>query len=416
MKKNQRGITLIALIITIIIMLILAGISLGALTANNSIIGNSNKAKTETSISEEKQVLNLSVVQSMGKDKKAIIKESNLSDALENLLGDKSKLTLEGTNNFIVTFNESNRKYIVYNSGETDEYVDMDFLQVGDYVNYTYDDANTYSMTTNSDDISNYDVGYAQNIPQTKNLKWKIFSVNKFDGTVDIISETSTNGIVRLRSSLGYINGVRVLHDICKKQYSNSELKLEARSIRFEDIYDKMNSDGKEYIDSINNTVFTCSGHWYPTLYKYEKGGAIDTDKISTKGLGRSESKKETIESWWSSAKTTLKVSVNCYSKEDLTPFFDNQIVHDLIFAENNYYWIASRYVVPYNDSNVMFGMLTMGLHRFTNAGGLAYSNKYFQVDVGDRKLKPIVTIPNKMLNNKCTKDENGVWQLKINN
>ena len=43
--KKQRGITLIALIITIIILLILAGITIVALTGDNGIIKQANDAK-----------------------------------------------------------------------------------------------------------------------------------------------------------------------------------------------------------------------------------------------------------------------------------------------------------------------------------------------------------------------------------
>ena len=42
--KKQRGITLVALVITIIILLILAGVALSALTGHDSIIENANSA------------------------------------------------------------------------------------------------------------------------------------------------------------------------------------------------------------------------------------------------------------------------------------------------------------------------------------------------------------------------------------
>ena len=42
--KKQNGITLIALIITIIVLLILAGVALSTLTGNGSIVENANKA------------------------------------------------------------------------------------------------------------------------------------------------------------------------------------------------------------------------------------------------------------------------------------------------------------------------------------------------------------------------------------
>lgn len=47
MFKGQNGITLVALVITIIVLLILAGVALAALTGNDSIINNANEAVTK---------------------------------------------------------------------------------------------------------------------------------------------------------------------------------------------------------------------------------------------------------------------------------------------------------------------------------------------------------------------------------
>ena len=47
-KKKQSGITLIALVITIIVLLILAGVSIATLTGENGILSKANDAKVET--------------------------------------------------------------------------------------------------------------------------------------------------------------------------------------------------------------------------------------------------------------------------------------------------------------------------------------------------------------------------------
>ena len=53
LKDNRRGITLIALIITIIIILILAGISISALT-NTGLFGKATDAKIKTKIARNR--------------------------------------------------------------------------------------------------------------------------------------------------------------------------------------------------------------------------------------------------------------------------------------------------------------------------------------------------------------------------
>ena len=46
--KSNRGITLIALVITIIVLLILAGVTIAALSGDNGILQNGTKAKEKT--------------------------------------------------------------------------------------------------------------------------------------------------------------------------------------------------------------------------------------------------------------------------------------------------------------------------------------------------------------------------------
>lgn len=57
--KQERAITLIALVITIIVILILAGISIATLTGENGIINKANVAKEESKKAEYKEELEL---------------------------------------------------------------------------------------------------------------------------------------------------------------------------------------------------------------------------------------------------------------------------------------------------------------------------------------------------------------------
>ena len=51
MEQKIRGITLISLIITVVVIFILAGTSIGILTSDNGIFKNGNEAKEQTEIS-----------------------------------------------------------------------------------------------------------------------------------------------------------------------------------------------------------------------------------------------------------------------------------------------------------------------------------------------------------------------------
>ena len=63
--KNQKGITLIALVITIIVLLILAGISIAMLTGDNGILTNSTKAKAQNELGTAKDQVALAANEAM---------------------------------------------------------------------------------------------------------------------------------------------------------------------------------------------------------------------------------------------------------------------------------------------------------------------------------------------------------------
>ena len=73
--KTQKGITLLALVITIVVLLILAGITINAITGDNGIIGNAGRAKEEAEIANEKEILEKATVQAMGNNKYGNIEE-----------------------------------------------------------------------------------------------------------------------------------------------------------------------------------------------------------------------------------------------------------------------------------------------------------------------------------------------------
>lgn len=61
--------------ITIVVLLILAGISISLLTGDNGTISQATKSKEKAEISEEKAVIDYAITSSIEKDKYAKIKE-----------------------------------------------------------------------------------------------------------------------------------------------------------------------------------------------------------------------------------------------------------------------------------------------------------------------------------------------------
>ena len=69
MYKRQRGITLISLVITIIVLLILAGVSISMLIGENGLIGKANESKFKTEMAALKEQLELFNVNKIAENK-----------------------------------------------------------------------------------------------------------------------------------------------------------------------------------------------------------------------------------------------------------------------------------------------------------------------------------------------------------
>ena len=117
---NNKGITLIALVITIIVLLILAGVSIAMLTGQNGILNQANNAKNETTAAEAEEAVKLAVAE---------------------ILANKMDPTYSGTENVI---NQTNlQKLITKNNGNVTATVSA---EKGTTVKY-------FDVTVNKQDI-----------------------------------------------------------------------------------------------------------------------------------------------------------------------------------------------------------------------------------------------------------------------
>lgn len=124
MLKNSKnkGITLIALVITIIVLLILAGISISMLSGDNSILQRAGTSKDSTEISQEKENISLAynsliIDKTSGNSSGDAVADFN--KAIKSY--DSGAFATSERDKYIVTFSNGH-KYTLYSSGKITEY------------------------------------------------------------------------------------------------------------------------------------------------------------------------------------------------------------------------------------------------------------------------------------------------------
>ncbi|MFR2450415.1 MAG: type II secretion system protein [Clostridia bacterium] len=377
LKKTEKGITLVALVVTIVVLLILAGVSINLVLGNNGIIAKAKEAETKSAEASQNDLKGMNA----------------LAEEMNNALGEKPK-------------------------------VDLSKYKIGDSVNYTYDTASSsYTLESKySGNSSN------QTIAQTTGLTWKVLNVDKENDTVDIISTNPTSSTVIFANILGYNNGPYLMNEICKAQYSNKTLGVNARSINLLDMEKHLTADGitarnaYQYDSSTakyGTTKTYPSNTKYPSLYANQKGAGPNiteaeaskkiTQPDTTKGNDPYEESKPIVPKG-----TTEPTNDSTYGTgRPLTvtqtyyyiPINDtNYGTASSILANSTKFWVAARDVHTRSD------YATFGLRiADTNAYGcnMFYSNG----DTGGSTcaLRPVVSLPSRLLTGEQT---NGAWNL----
>ena len=289
-------------------------------------------------------------------------------------------------------------------------------IKIGDSVNYTYDPAGSYSLS------STYSGSSDQTIAQTTGLTWKVLNVDKENDTVDIISTNPTSSTVYFKNILGYNNGPYLMNEICKAQYSNKTLGVNARSINLLDMEKHLTSPGitarnaYQYDSSTakyGTTKTYPSNTKYPSLYANQKGAGPNVSSITpsdiTKGNDPYEESKPIVPKG-----TTEPTNDSTYGTG--RPLTVTQTYYNISINDTNYgtastvlangtpFWVAARYVNTYSGI-AYFGLRyantsTYGFGMFLSGGG---------TDGYRYALRPVVSLPSSLLTGEQT---NGAWNL----
>lgn len=114
--KSNKAITLIALVVTIVVLLILAGISLNLVLGNNGLIKKSKYAKEETTVADEKEKVEMAYVSAALKKLGDTVTAEELQEELDSSVGaGKTVVTSNGDGTLNVLFNATGNNYNVDN-------------------------------------------------------------------------------------------------------------------------------------------------------------------------------------------------------------------------------------------------------------------------------------------------------------
>ena len=378
--RPNKGITIIALVITIVLMLILAGITVNVVI-NGGLLDYAKKAKDDTEIASEKSMITQAAIMAMGENKRGKIVQSELKNKINKMLNDETGESTEieeRGENLIITIKSSGRKYLVDSKGNvrgitwgetTDEegnnyviYGDIK-LQIGDYITYDANDNGEYTYTAEEDKTGVS--GDGQEFSSSFETNWRLLGVEHASGGDYLmlvpetpIQSTAATGL-KLQSGSGYENGIEEMENI-SEIYGHGTGALYARTMTIEDVnkitgYDPLNTgDGTifreetigEYLNEVTCTregaqYWTMSGKngatgnfAYGAFVHYDENGEF----IRTLDIGESMKLTSTFYSYYP---TTLTESTS----GEIKGITQSSREYSILFGTNKHYWLASSFI-----------------------------------------------------------------------
>lgn len=123
-KKHEKGITLVALVVTIVVLLILAGVSISLVVGDNGIITKAREAETKTKEGQAKDEMSLVVVEYYVSESNQTLEEflkTKIPDRIDKVTNNNGKLTIEKNGYTLTVDNVDNSKKDDITSGGSEE-------------------------------------------------------------------------------------------------------------------------------------------------------------------------------------------------------------------------------------------------------------------------------------------------------
>ena len=300
--RNKKGITLIALVITIIVLLILARVSITMISSQDGILNKATGAKDAQKKATDEEAVKLAVQVAM-MNENGVIEYDKIGDYLSGATGDKdAKVIKYKGNNYLIsedgtskqvvwyiTTVEKNSKieYVVTNGKEETEKVEIPLGATINYNPYTTVDKTKIDLkiTAEKEKTGDEDDQIFQIEDNEKQkLTWQVLGTDG-DGNILILPTTNikvTDGTkyqkLNLVGQKGVQYGVEVINKVCSIYGYGKGAKF-ARSIQITDIdkltkYDKTTWETNEIHGYNHQVTYTKeNGQIYYEWNKEKKEG-----------------------------------------------------------------------------------------------------------------------------------------------
>ena len=394
-KRATKGITLIALVVTIVVLLILAGVSINLVIGNNGII---------TKAGESKDANKYAAI----KDEYELYKSNQYIESVTGGSGGKTfpeflaDLKNRGilTNEDIAQINSENKltisdKYeISFAKTLYDEVTDPNgSIKIGDYVTYTPDSTKSYPSPASengwADQTYTVDTSTKWRVLGTEGNQVLLISADPIKKNMDQSSENSwdKDPYLYMKGAYGYVNCVSMLDNICGI-YSTS--LGTAKSITADNINNvlgvKVESD-KVYFESDPSTNIDLSvteGGWLGLGEKYTYTSTDYSPESYINGKSYATAGEEvTQDGYWYDYTGTMATTIG------------NTTIGNLLFegtqSGDNYaksYWLASPGAFV-NSSVATFGPGSVG-NGSVGPGDILFDS-YGGWNAGRLAVRPVV-------------------------
>lgn len=286
-KKLERGITLIALVITIIVLLILAGISIATLTGENGILTRSNEAKVETrggavqeardlwkTNQESDKQIGTSTAQTLDElladlEKQNLLTSKEVAEVKETGKVTIGKRTIVFVSNGMTLVEMFDKAIADGCTNEDGSCTNEEHLHVGDYVNFQNPKNAEYQVSaekvglnevkdSNNKYLTNQKFVISENFNQ---LNWRVLGKDKETKGIKITSGRPLrasheeeigeplNSCLFINGPRAYTEGYKEIDNICYQLYGNLPLVSNARSINIDDVNEVLDVKEEEIKD-----------------------------------------------------------------------------------------------------------------------------------------------------------------------